>query len=357
MNTAKIAGLYAAAHYDLIVKYSGADSAISETFAWGLHRAIWFDDRKPSADALQPEKYKIAINDGGRNVRMNVLGDKEYGLADTFLPKRVFEWARGLMPADDNERGPDMMMVSLHARYSESSGKDAEHVMRLAERGRFGGLVRGILAYENKRRKYFKKTLKQLEVYHLQLLAKAKEAELNYLRSGHWLGADKALATATRIDEPTVPFMGDANISPQEHEKLLYWAVGSRTVGMDTSFPTGTGVALKKVARAKQLVDGAIYLHQQKLDYGDGRTEVISVLGRLDLSRKTHGMLPIFRDEAPDCRMATWAAWSDETINVFRVTHYTTHNGAAPVTMVAETQSAAKTSTKPRQRRALAHAA
>ncbi|MGI4822276.1 MAG: hypothetical protein ACRYFV_13785 [Janthinobacterium lividum] len=362
MNTSKIAALYANPILNTQLRFPSFD--LSTTLTAQVMKHVMNEARKISEDG---RAYSILASHVHRRQRpTNDLGERSGGFFDEDTSKRVADWVLSQMPNYPEQpfahlrkgmAAEDEVVIQVWGHVRGNDDLEPRACLLYGAQEDFEVILRGMASIRRKRRKQAKKLEAQLRAYHTQQLANTAAAELAYLRSGHWLGADKALTTATRINEPSVPFMGDVNMTAEEQEKRLYWAVSQQAVGMVASFPAGTGVALKKVNRSRELINGAIYLYQEKITYSDGRTFIMSTLGRLDLSRKIHGMLPIFRDEAPEYQMACFASWSDKAINIYRVTHYTTR-GAEPVAMQAETQLApAQTKHKPKKQRELAHAA
>lgn len=55
-----------------------------------------------------------------------------------------------------------------------------------------------------------------------------------------------------------------------------------------------------------------------------------TVLGRLDMKAKERGHLPLRSDDTGQIPAFCWAAWGNENVDLFRVTHYTTRAAERP---------------------------
>ncbi|MGI4871280.1 MAG: hypothetical protein ACRYFX_08890 [Janthinobacterium lividum] len=359
MNTAKIAALYKAGFYPY---YLSATPERQADQLHMMHQLAYYDDQLP----LLPEqpkgwRYNLSISDGASYSgprRLNFFGERTYSRAETYCPKRVYEWAtQQLLLTSERFDVAERCMATLAAYPPRENGADinATYDHRIAGVADFATLERGIRAYQRKREKYVKKLMAQLEAYHQQQVAQAAADELAKLRRGVWLGAEKALTTAARVNEPGVPFLGDTGLTYEQRKQLglREYAVYENMDGMSAAFPVGTGIVLKPVKRARELVDGAVYLWQWLVN-----GEVCgTVLGRLDRSAKERGYLPLRSDDTGKLASHCWAAWENENITIYRVTHYTTRSAAPVPTMQAETQPARVQPRKRRPRRELAYAA
>jgi hypothetical protein len=325
MNTSKIAALYANPIFNTLLRFPDFDTSTTLTkelmgYTIDEASAVSQDGRRYYFDASYPHRHDIYTSDENRRAT---------GFIDENTSKRVADWLFSQMEgwAEQNvahlRKGmpeQDVVLVSVWGAGRREDGIKTLAGMRYGAKEDFETILRGMASIRRKRRKQAKKLEAQLRAYHYQQQEKQ-------LRNGQWLGAERALTTAARVDEPGIPFMGDVTLAPEQYKTLHCWGVPENS-GMSAAFPAGTGIALKKVSSSKQLIDGAIYLYQRELQYGGGQTHLLSVLGRLDMSRKSHGYLPLFRDEEPECQMATSAAWSDKHLAIYQVTHYTTRNAA-----------------------------
>lgn len=366
MNTPKIAGLYAATEYADFINWSGADAdLVRQELHDRIYHLVQRDDVDYGSQGDTKTTHCVDIDDYNKTAkRYDSLGLRQYTLLSAYCPQRVHAWALRQLPAEDNgavapgERWTASVMTYLR----DKSGEIVDSTLELRYGGAadFATLLRGMRAYQRKRQKYAKKIIAQVRAYHQQQLAAAKAEELRKLGRGHWLGSEKALTTAARVDEPGVPFMGDiqggAGLSYEQLRALgvVFWAVPEKDA-MQPAFPAGTGIALKPVKRSRELVDGAVYLWQWLLDSGEIGC---SVMGRLDLSVKQRGYLPLCSGDTGELAKYCWAAWGSESVKIWQVTHYTTRNAAPQPLMQAAAQPVRKQpALRQRARRELAHAA
>ena len=272
-----------------------------------------------------PVRYKI-------EARRTVKGGL---ILETYCPQRVAEALMRMMPGYPAEtlhlhQGADLAkedtyLVCVH-RYDTTPDGESTWMYRFGSYEDVQQVLRGMIHFKIKQNLRLMKQHTQLIAYHGYQLAKQ---EKNQLRRGHWLGAEKALMTAARVPEPSIPFMGDVTLTPEQRQPLLYWAVPEQ-MGMSAAFPAGTGLAMKKVTSGKQLVEG-VYLYRATLGHpGDAYYHVMQTLGRLDLSRKKRGFFPLYHDENPEKEMLCWAQWKNDPakdweITLYRVVAYTTH--------------------------------
>ena len=301
-----------------------------------------------------------------RGTYRDALGDRCSGFIDEYGPKRVADWIKQQMPGYPEEilninkevTGDDQYLVSVWGYAGDNPNLKTTCMLRYGALSDFNIVLRGMAAYQRKQRKQQQKTIAQLLAYHQQQVAAAQAKELESLRCGKWMGAEKAITTAARIDEPGMPFMGDTSLTLDQCEALGmgYYAVHEHMNQMPSAFPVGTGFAIKPVKRSRELVDGAVYFWRWIVN---GKV-ACQFLGRLDLSAKERGHLPL-RFEDGSMPHYCWAAYGEngakQGIQIYRITHYTTRNGA--VMMQAETQPVQQAATKglAKKVRELAHAA
>lgn len=340
MNIAKIAALYASPIFNTLLRFPNFDTTTTLTKQVMEHvlreaRVVSEDGRRYQADASYPHRRERYTDD---------LGYRTTGFMAEYVTKRAAEWMLSQMPGwpeegvDHLRKGmpeQDVLLVSVmgYGRHDEAPEHDIETRtgMRFGAQEDLEIILRGIASIRRKRRKQAKKLEAQLRAYHAR-------QELATLRNGQWLGAEKAITTAARINEPSVPFLGDAGLTHKQRQELdlRYWAVAERTHGMSAAFPVGTGIALKPVKRSRELVDGAVYLWLWVLN---GKVEM-SVLGHLDMSAKQRGYLPLRIADTGKVAEYCWAAYGDSAvekgIEIYQVTHYTTRN-AEPVVETAAT--------------------
>lgn len=346
MNTSKIAALY-------------AQVSPAGRLCLPIAQLVLHNRRQPSADGYT---YRVdASCMGQRGTYRDALGDRCAGFIDEYAPERVANWIKQQMPGYPEEilnlnkevTGDDQYLVGVWGYVGDNSNLKTTCMLRYGALSDFTVILRGMAAYQRKCRKQERKTWAQLEAYEQLQIAQAAADEQLKLRKGQWLGTEKALTTAARVDEPGVAFMGDANLTPEQRQTLHTWAVPAGS-DMEASFPTGTGIALKQIHRSRELVEGAVYLYQCEWT-SDSRA---MILGRALLEGRSRGHLQLKSDDRPSA-FSMPLEWGWAGLKVFRVTHYTTRNAAALPVMQAETQPAQAASTKsqPKKQRELAYAA
>lgn len=321
MNTPKIATLYAQV------------APAGQLCLPLVHLALKATSRQPGPDGYAYHFNAACLAE--HHTYRDEFGERCSGFVDAYCPKRVADWLRQQMPGyptdilNVNKSLPDaeQHLVSVWG-YGRAHELPTQATLRYGALSDFTAIVRGMVAYQRKVAKHQRKTLAQLRAYHQQQVS-AK------LRRGQWLGAAQALTTTARVDEPCVPFLGDLNLTPEQLRQLRTWAVPEQA-GMSAAFPTGTGLALKVITSSKQLVDGAVYLSQ--VTFGkpsEAHYAHVMRLGRLDLSRKTYGMIPLFQDDAPAKNLHIQAEWKRPTegqgyeVLLLQVVGYTTRNAAS----------------------------
>jgi hypothetical protein len=331
MNTQKIAALYASPIFNTLLRFPDFDTSTTLTKQLMGHvmdeaGAVSEDGRRYYFDASYPHRRDRYTNDEGRRAS---------GFIDENTSKRVGDWMLSQMHgwAEQNvahlRKGmpeQDVVLVSVWGSGRREDGIETLAGMRYGAKEDFEVILRGMASIRRKRRKQAKKLEAQLRAYHYQQQEKQ-------LRNGQWLGAERALTTASRVSEPGVPFLGDADLTAEQRKGLHYWAV-PENFGMSAAFPTGTGIALKLITSSKQLIDGAVYLSQ--VTFGkpsDAHYQPVMRLGRLDLSRKTYGMMPLFQDDKPDQNLHIHAEWKQKEgagyeVKLLQVVYYTTRNAA-----------------------------
>ncbi|MGI4871364.1 MAG: hypothetical protein ACRYFX_09315 [Janthinobacterium lividum] len=364
MNTPKIAALYASPIFNTLLRFPDYDR--STTLTRELQQEALLEQnpryRNGKYHAGAPDEltttYRVNVHDFKEEKRYDEFGARMYALIDGAYPERVHRWATQQLPAENNSVEQGQRWVASTHSYTRDASREivaSNHLDCFGSEADFATLVRGLRAYQRKTQKYAKKIAAQLRAYHQQQVAQTAADELAKLRRGVWLGAEKALTTAARVDEPGVPFLGDTDLTYEQRKQLglREYAVYESMDGMSAAFPVGTGIALKPVKRARELEDGAVYLWQWLVN-----GEVCgTVLGRLDRSAKERGYLPLRSDDTGKLASYCWAAWESEDITIYRVTHYTTRSAAPVPTMQAATQPARVQPRKPQPRRELAYAA
>ena len=376
MNTTKIAALYAHPIFNTLLRFPDFDPTTTLTQQVMEHVLREAREVSKSEDGRH---YEATASNPSRRERYTYkddVGGRASGFLEESITKRAADWMLNQMPGWPTEAVTrkhqdladyDVFLVTVmgYGRHAENPEQDIETRAGYyfgAEED-LGILMRGLASIRRKRRKQAKKLEAQLRSYHQEQLGLALAKQQELLRKGHWFGAEKALTTAARVNELGLPFMGEVDLTPEQRKGLHYWAVPA-DAGMSTHFPAGTGVALKVITSGKQLIDGAVYLSQVTLGRpNESRPQDhIMRLGRLDLSKKTYGMIPLFKDDAPGKDLHIQAEWKEPKegqgyeVLLMQVTHYTTHNGAPA--MQAETQPAKQQpAQRQRKRRELAHAA
>jgi hypothetical protein len=365
MNTQKIAALYASPIFNTLLRFPAFDPTTTLTEQVMKHVLRKAREMSQSEDGRHYEA--AASNPSRRRERYkDDAGGHAMGFLNEHITKRAADWMLNQIPEPVTRKHEgladhDVFLVNVmgYGRHVENPELDVE-----TRAGYYFGsesdlqpLMRGLASIRRKRRKQAKKLEAQLRAYHAQQVAAAAAQELAQLRRGVWLGAEKAIATAARVDEPGIQFLGDTSLTYEQRKAmgLCYYAVHEDTHGMPSAFPMGTGMALKPVKRSQELVDGAVYFWRWLID---GKV-VTQFLGRLDMSAKERGRLPL-RFEDGTMPAYCWAHYGESAaakgIEIYRVTHYSTRN-SAPV-MQAETQPVPQQPVKrQRKQRELAHAA
>lgn len=353
MNNAKIAAIYEAVSYPslmLLMATGDLDNlAPYNRLAWRV--GIILADE--NARMTRPNGYTYGIsfkNIDDDTVRFDAQGERMYDERIN-LSLRAYNWASAQIqePADYKvaaqavrATGQDVHTAFLMKYAPSASTAKSEGKLLYAAEADLAVLLRGCRAFQRKQGNAVKKVLAQLAAYHQKQVEIKAAKTLAQLRRGQWLGAGLALTTAPRVNEPGVPFLGDATLTP---EQLHYWAV-PEGASMNASFPAGTGIALKPITSSKRLIDGAVYLYQRTFGkQGDDNYNNIMLLARLNNAKKRHGMLPLFQDDRPDAHLLAHACWKNDPaknyeVKLFQVVAYTTRAEQLEPVMVAETQTA-----------------
>lgn len=334
MNTSKIAALYDAVGYAsllaLSVRTGSETPAPYNALDWRV-RSLLFEQALSGPNG---RTYGISLkNMDDETVRVDAQGSRQYEYLRLSFPLRVYQWVAAQLHEPQTYGGiynalreahPGHDVWSAHAMQypAKNSPEKAEGVLCFGIEADFAVLVRGLRAYQRTQDKAVRKVLAQLAAYH-------RAEEVKQLRQGLWLGTEKALTTAARVHEPGIAFLGDMNLTPEQRNQLHYWAVPENSY-MSAAFPVGTGLALKEVTSGKQLVDGAVYLHQVTWGQpGDAHYGHTLLLGRLDMAKKKHGTIPLCWDDEPERYLMCWAQWKTDAtkrceVKLMRVMYYTT---------------------------------
>jgi hypothetical protein len=336
MNLSKIAALYTTVGYPSLLSLVACKDFQKlerpNVIAWRVSRAL--DDMAGNAGMVGPDgfTYGVSINNiDDETTRFDAQGERIYDELRVSLSLRAYQWASAQVVEPEDFKaaaqavraaGQQAHAIHLMAYPPKNSAAKAVGKLNFAAEADLAVLVRGCRAFQRKRDKAVNKVVAQLAVYH-------REQELQQLRRGHWLGAEKALTTTPRVNEAGVPFLGDVAPTPEQRIGLHYWAVPA-DAGMSMAFPAGTGIALREVTSARQLVDGAVYLSQVTFGQpGDAHYCPLMRLGRLDMARKRYGMVPLFADDAPERDLHIQAEWKKKEgagyeVKLLQVVYYTT---------------------------------
>ncbi|MBO2009205.1 hypothetical protein [Hymenobacter negativus] len=354
MNHSKIARYYKAVGYANLAWLKAAADYQPEynTIEYRVE-SLLADEATGGADYRTDWRQGITFkNMDDDTIRLDKRGERQYEhLEARTLPMRVYQWAVGQLHEPEayggvyaalKEAHPGHDVWTAHAmQYPPAdSTEKAIGVLAFGIEDDFAVVLRGLRAYQRKQAKATKKIMAQLAVYHATEL---QRQELDKLRQGHWLGADKALTTAPRVNDPNVPFLGDMALTPEQRSRLHYWAVPEGK-HMSAAFPAGTGIALKEVTSGKELIDGAVYLSQTTWGKpGDAHYGHTMILGRLDMSKKSYGSVPLRWDDEPERPLNVKAEWkkkedADYEVKLLQVVAYTTRAEQVAPVMVAETQ-------------------
>ncbi|MGI4867828.1 MAG: hypothetical protein ACRYFZ_28180 [Janthinobacterium lividum] len=341
MNTPKIAALYANSIFNTLLRFPSFDP--STTLTQQVMEHVLREARVTSEDGRRYQVEASYVNRRERYTYKNDVGDRAGGFLSETLTKRAADWMLSQIPGWPGEAvarlhkdvpEQDVLVVSVmgYGRRDETPENDIETRAGLCFAGKedLEILLRGIASIRRKRRKQAKKLEAQLRAYHQQQLAEATAKEQADLRKGHWRGAEKALTTAARVDEPGVPFLGDLNLSDEQRRALglSYWAVPA-DAGMEAAFPAGTGISLKPIHRSRELVEGAVYFYECKWS----ATDATMILGRARLADRSRGSITLQCDDRSSA-FSMPLEWNNPMLKVFRVMHYTTRS-AEPVAEVA----------------------
>lgn len=190
MNTAKIAALCA---------FSDCQRYLTQDASAG--RNLYFDHvtRRALRDDVPAggTTYAVSIDDHARGIRrVDDFGDRQYDLLQVDCPTRVYAWALKQLPAEDN-LAPDQgerwsATVAIHP--TKDSGEEPTFKFCISSAESFAVLLRGMRAYQAKRRKYARKVLAQVKAYHLQ---QAQAAALSQQQSTAAADASRALLLET----------------------------------------------------------------------------------------------------------------------------------------------------------------
>lgn len=355
MNLSKIISYYAATGYANL-EYLKAAAGYEPEYNSIPRRvkSLLADEAAGGVDYRTGRTYGVSLrNMDDDTERFDERGEREYEQLRMNFPLRVYNWVRAQLHEPETYGGvyaalkeahPGHDVWNVHAMQypAKNSAEKAVGVLAFGIDDDFAVLRRGLRSYQRKLDKAAKKVLAQLAVYHKEAVA-AKEMEK--LRTGHWLGAEKALTTTPRVDEPRVPFLGDAKVTPEQLQHLRYWAV-PQDAGMSAAFPAGTGIALKVITASNQLVNGAVYLWQAEFGTrGEAGYHVRMSLGRLDTTRKEgRGWIPLFSDDNPTQDLCCEAQWTKKPgrrweATLMQVVYYTTRaEQLAPALKPASTQ-------------------
>jgi hypothetical protein len=321
MNTSKIAALYADPIFNTLLRFPNFDK--TTTLTQQVMEHLMREARVTSEDGRT--YYFQASYAYRRDIYRDEVGHRASGFFDASCSKRVADWLLGQLPgwpaqgvAHLRKGMPevDTLLINVMGYRTEDNGPETVCGMRYGAQKDFEVVLRGMASLRRKRRKQAKKLEAQLRAYHQQ-------QQQQQLRQGQWLGAEKALITAARVDEPGIPFMGDANLTKEQRQQLSYWAVPADR-DMEAAFPEGTGLALKQVHRSRELVEGAVYLYQCQWGTGD----YTLILGRARLADRQRGSLRLHCDDRPSA-FSMSLEWHNPMLKVFRVVYYTTRNAAA----------------------------
>lgn len=326
MNTSKIAALYDSTHLSYIFNNEGKPGQPAYINLRTAVRLIEGEElSQVDAEGYDYRMDASRLNDRGSYC--NEIGDRRAGFIDTFCSPRMAAWVRNQFanPEQDVDNlrvGHDDLYLVTVWGYNSDKDKATKGFLRYGSQEDLAKVIRGMAAYERKAQKRSRKLVAQFRAYHQQRLAEAAAAEAAQLKRGVWLGAEKAITTAARVNEPSVPFMGDAGLSYEQRKAmdLRYFAINEYIHGTCAAFPVGTGIALKPVKRSRELQDGAMYLWQWELN---GRVEM-QVLGRLDMSAKERGHHPLRMEDTGKIADFCWSSFNNESVKLYRVTHYTT---------------------------------
>lgn len=187
MNTAKIAALCV---FSDCQRYLKQDASAGRNPYFDYVTRCALRDDVPAGGPT----YAVSIDDHVRSIRrVDEFGDRQYDLLQVDCSARVYAWALKQLPTEDDlTPAQERWSAALAIHPTKESGEEMTHTFCISGAASFATLLRGMRAYQAKRRKHARKVLAQVKEYLWQQV----QAQAAAHRQQQSAAADASRATA-----------------------------------------------------------------------------------------------------------------------------------------------------------------